>query len=93
MYTCHIPNSNPPLDLRFFQNHIAPLGCAVARLLAPSRGQAGHLVGFITSFASVTLLVLTEPCEILVHERVVNFCNPGLVLAEITVKATVKGYR
>ena len=25
-------------------NHIAPLGCAVARLLAPSRGQAGHLV-------------------------------------------------
>ncbi len=28
----------------FFQNHIAPLVCAVARLLAPSRGQAGHLV-------------------------------------------------
>ena len=43
--------------------------------------------------ASVTLLVLTEPCEFLVHGCVVNFCNPGLDLAEITVKATVKDYR
>ena len=43
--------------------------------------------------ASVTLLVLTEPCEFLVHGCVVNFCTPGLDLAEITVKATVKDYR
>jgi hypothetical protein len=43
--------------------------------------------------ASVTLLVLTEPCEFLVHGCVVNFCNPGLDLAEITVKAAVKDYR
>jgi hypothetical protein len=37
-------------------------------------------------------LVLTELCEFLVHERVVNFYTPSLVLAEITVKATVKDY-
>ena len=27
-----------------FDTDIAPLSCAVARLLAPARGQAGHLV-------------------------------------------------
>ena len=34
--------------------------------------------------------MLTEPCEFLVHGCVVNFCNPGLDFAEITVKAAVK---
>ena len=46
--------------------------------------QLAELV-FITSYASVTLLVLTEPCEILFHVCVVTFMVPGLVLAEITV--------
>jgi hypothetical protein len=60
-------------------------------------GGAAKTVYLLTFYhellASVTLLVLTEPCEFLVHGCVVNFCNPGLDLAEITVKATVKDYR